>query len=250
MASTYEILEDTFESEATFDSPVDATSAPGENDTSEAADGDPKDPMETLGHKRAMTRSVIAAFTAASAAAATLPLPYKGAILLSPIELAEVHALATVYDIPNGESVSKLLDALVQLGAVSLVAHGALDVLDKGIKLKIASTAKSAAIAGIIVAGVGIGTAYLFEQVYLGNRSASGLGIGQKIRKTEAWQRVSKTVTDNLQKVIDKDSVEGLKIFVREMADAYSPEKVMKQDSVDGLKVFASEMSKIFNPLA
>ena len=225
MASTYEILEDTFESEATFDSPVDATSAPGENDTSEAADGDPEDPMETLGHKRAMTRSVIAAFTAASAAAATLPLPYKGAILLSPIELAEVHALATVYDIPNGESVSKLLDALVQLGAVSLVAHGALDVLDKGIKLKIASTVKSAAIAGIIVAGVGIGTAYLFEQVYLGNRSASDLGI-------------------------DKDSVEGLKIFVREMADAYSPEKVMKQDSVDGLKIFASEMSKIFNPLA
>ena len=223
MASTYEILDDAFESEDTFDSPVDATSAPSESDTSEAAGGDTEDPMEALGHKRTMTRSVIAAFAAASAAAATLPLPYKGAILLSPIELAEVHALATVYDIPKGESVSKILDALVQLGAVSLVARGALDVLDKGVKLKVSSTIKSAAIAATIVAGIGIGTAYVFEQVYLGKRSANDLGIAQKFKKTEAWQRVSKTVTDSLQKVMDKDSVDGLKVFASEMSKAFNP---------------------------
>lgn len=250
MASTYDALDDAFESETTFDDEADAVPADVEDGTSETADNELDDPMEMLGHKRTMTRSIIAAFAAASAVGATLPLPYKGAILLSPIELAEIHALARVYDIPQGESTRKILDSLVQLGIVSMAAHGALGILEKGVKLKVASEIKSAAIATTIVAGIGIGTAYVFEQVYLGKRSASDLGIAQKFKKTEAWQRVSKAVTDNLQKVMDKDSIDGLKIFVSEMVQTYNPQKVMKKESVDGLKVFASEMSKAFNPLS
>ena len=47
-----------------------------------------EDPAQELSHKRAMIRSVIISFAAASGAVAALPLPLKDAVMLSPIELA------------------------------------------------------------------------------------------------------------------------------------------------------------------
>ena len=178
---------------------------------------------DSLESKRVMTRSVIAAFAVASATVATLPLPFKDAVMLSPIELAEINALASIYDIPQEESVHKILDAMAQLGLVSMAARGAISVLDKGIKLKVTTKVRSAAIAAGIVAGVGICSAYAFEQVYLGKRSVSDLGVARKIRESDAWKNISDTVSSNLQKVMKEDTIEGIKLSLSELAKTMSP---------------------------
>ena len=54
----------------------------------------PDDIEATLQHKSKAALGVIAAFAGASAVASTLPLPIKDAVMLSPLELAEINGLA------------------------------------------------------------------------------------------------------------------------------------------------------------
>jgi uncharacterized protein (DUF697 family) len=187
------------------------------NDT-DATASEQENPRQSFEHKRTMTKSVIAAFAATSAAIAALPLPVKDAVMLSPIELAEINALASIYDIPQEESVHKILDAMAQLGIVSMAARGVIGIVGKGSGLKIATRFRNSAIAAAIVAGVGICSAYAFEQVYLGKRSIDDLGVARKVRQTDAWQTISRSASNKFEDLVNPDTFDGLKVFANEMA--------------------------------
>ena len=178
---------------------------------------------QTIDDKRAAAKGVILAFAAASAAAAALPLPIKDAAMLSPIELAEVNALAQIYDIPQEESVRGVIDSIMQLGVVSVAARGALGLLEKGPRLLAAKHVRSALIAATIVAGVGISTTLVFEQVHDGTRSLDDLGIYRKVRQSEAWQKLSRQVSEALQGALGNDVAEGLKVSLAEVAKVVVP---------------------------
>jgi uncharacterized protein (DUF697 family) len=178
---------------------------------------------QTIGHKRTAARSVILAFAAASAAATVLPLPIKDAAMLSPIELAEVNALAQIYDIPQEESIRGIIDSIMQLGVVSVAARGALGLLERGPRLLAAKHVRSALIAATIVAGVGLSTTFVFEQVHDGTRSLDDLGIYRKVHQSEAWQKLTAQVADALQGVLGDDVTEGLKVSFSEIAKMFVP---------------------------
>ena len=150
-------------------------------------------------------------------------LPVKDAVMLSPIELAEVNALASVYDIPQDNSLRRLLDATMELGVVSMAARGAISIIDRSARKRVLSAAKSALIAATIVAGVGICSAYAFEQVYLGKVSLNELGIFNKIKNTGAWQKVSGSVSGGLEKVMSEDALEGFKVSLSELFKTVAP---------------------------
>lgn len=178
---------------------------------------------QTIDQKRAAAKGVILAFAAASAAAAALPLPIKDAAMLSPIELAEVNALAQIYDIPQEESVRGIIDSIMQLGVVSVAARGALGLLEKGPRLLAAKHVRSALIAATIVAGVGLATTVVFEQVHDGTRSLDDLGIYRKVRQSKAWQDFSAQAAETLQNVVGEDVAEGIKVSLAEFAKAVVP---------------------------
>lgn len=190
-------------------------------DMDEAAE--PKDPAQELGHKRAITRNVIAMFAATSALAATLPLPIKDAVMLSPIELAEVHALARIYEIPQEESTRQILDAIIELGAISMAARGVFGVIGKGARLTLTAKVKSALIATAIVAGVGAASAYAFEQVYLGKISPDKLGIIRQIKSSDTWQETMVALTGNLKSIVSDDALESLRLTLSEMINTLNP---------------------------
>ena len=140
-----------------------------------------ENPQAKLNEKRAASLKAIGAFAGASAAVAALPLPIKDALMLVPIELTEINVLARIYDIPQDESIRSILDALVQLGAASVAARSVLRVFEAQPRLILSSSARSAAIAALIVASVGALSAGAFDQVYLGKLSFSELGAVQSI---------------------------------------------------------------------
>ena len=213
-----------YEAEETPVTPLDETTpdASGIGEPDEVPEAS-EDPAQELSHKRAMIRSVIISFAAASGAVAALPLPLKDAVMLSPIELAEVNALANVYDIPQDNSLRKLLDATMELGVVSMAARGAISIIDRSARKRVLSAAKSALIAATIVAGVGICSAYAFEQVYLGKVSLNELGIFNKIKNTGAWQKVSGSVSGGLEKVMSEEALEGFKVSLSELLKTVAP---------------------------
>ena len=164
----------------------------------EASTEAPADPRQELAHLRVRTRRIIASFAAASAVAAAAPLPIKDAIMLSPLELVEVNALASVYGIPQEESVRKIFDGVVELGIVSVVARRAIGVLEARPRLPLVPRVKSALIAAVIVTLVGSLAAYTFEQVYLGKLSIDELGVVRKLRESSLWQDIEGAVTSTL----------------------------------------------------
>jgi hypothetical protein len=68
------------------------------------------------------------------------------------------------------------------------------------------------------VAGVGICSAYAFEQVYLGKRSIDDLGVARKVRQTDAWQTISRSASNKFEDLVNPDTFDGLKVFANEMA--------------------------------
>lgn len=217
MTDTDDLQGKTFEAEA--------TTAFSQDDAMDQEDfeGADEERVMTIARKRAMVHGVIAAFAAASATVATLPLPVKDAVMLSPIELAEVNALARVYDIPREESVRKIIDAIMQLGVVSMAARGAIGVVDKTVRLRAASTVKSAVIAAVIVAGIGASTAYAFEQIYLGKRSLDDLGLYRRFKKSERWQAAKSSAVSKLHEVTDEATLDGIALSIVEMLKTLAP---------------------------
>ncbi|MBP3893345.1 MAG: DUF697 domain-containing protein [Atopobiaceae bacterium] len=186
----------------------------------EGVEGVAEDREQMLAHKRAMVRSIIAAFSVASAAVAAAPLPVKDAVMLSPIELAEVNALARVYDIPREGSARKIIDAIMELGVVSMAARGAIGIVDKSVRMRAATKVKSALIAATIVAGVGVGTAYFFEQVFLGDRPVDELGIYRRFKQAGGWQAAGSAAASGLREKIGADTFDGLAVSVTELLSA------------------------------
>ncbi len=188
----------------------------------------PDDIEATLQHKRKAALGVISAFAGASAVASTLPLPIKDAVMLSPLELAEINALADVYGIPKEGSARKILGAIAELGLLSVLARGSVRIVERGIRLKAASALKSALIASSIVAVMGASAAYAFEQVLRGELEADELSLAARLSKSGQLDRImsraqslAHNVTGNVEGTmrtkLGDDVTEGLKASAKEL---------------------------------
>ena len=179
-----------------------------------------ENPQAKLNEKRAASLKAIGAFAGASAAVAALPLPIKDALMLVPIELTEINVLARIYDIPQDESIRSILDALVQLGAASVAARSVLRVFEAHPRLILSSSARSAAIAALIVASVGALTAGAFDQVYLGKLSFNELGAVRKLRESAFWQNLATQAESAIKQSMDEATAKGLMTLIDQLKPA------------------------------
>ena len=124
-----------------------------------------------LSRKRALAHSIVGVATTAGVVVGAVPIPFSDAVLLSPIEVAEINALASVYEIPKDEKAKNFFASIVEVGTVSVVARLTLNALKAIPGVNLAASALNAIIAGTFVAAIGEGTVFAFEQVYLGNRT-------------------------------------------------------------------------------
>lgn len=163
-----------------------------------------------LNRKRALSQSIVGVATTAGVVVGAVPIPFSDAVLLSPIEVAEINGLASVYGIAKDEKSKQFFNSIVEVGTVSTVAKAAISALKAIPGINLAASVINAIIAGIFVAAIGEGTIYAFEQVYLGNKTLDDIDWVKKIIEskltTDLIEKV-KTVAEKVTDSTDKKSI-------------------------------------------
>lgn len=159
----------------------------------------------SLKRRRSVARSIVAASATAGVAVAAIPMPISDALILTPIETAEINALATLYGIGKGSASKKLLSTILEVGTVSTAAKAAISALKAVPGINVAASVLNAAIAGSIVAALGEGTMRVFERIYLGEKSLDDTEWVRSFLES----RLSKDLISGGTKVLGKLSGKG-----------------------------------------
>lgn len=173
-----------------------------------------------LKRKQSMARGIIGTFTTLGATATVIPVPVADALMLSPIEIAEINTLAALYEIKKSESSKKFFDTIVEVGTVSVAAKGAIGALKLVPGINLAAGTVNAIIAGSFVAAIGQGSAYAFEQVYLGNKSLDDLDWLRKLIESELSKEFIEKMTRILREVAESDNAKNVRQLISELAQA------------------------------
>lgn len=160
--------------------------------------------MFKLNRKRSLAHSIVGVATTAGVAVGAVPIPFPDAVILGPVEIAEVNALAQVYGIKKDEKSKKFLNSIVEVGTVGVAAKAAITALKAIPGVNISAAILNAIIAGSIVAALGEGSIYAFEQVYLGKKTTEDIDWVRKVIESKLTSQFNERVTDAMGKVSDK----------------------------------------------
>lgn len=166
----------------------------------------------TLNRKRAMAQSAVAVATLSAVVVGAVPVPFSDALLLGPIELAEVNAIAKIYGIKNDEESKRFFNSIVEVGTVGVGAKAAISALKAIPGINLGASIINAVIAGGIVAALGEGSIYAFEQIYLGNKTTADID----------W------VTKIMESKLTSTFVEKLKSALEQLSDGASKDDIVK----------------------
>lgn len=134
-----------------------------------------------LSRKRKFAHTAAAAATVSAATIGAVPVPFADAMLLGPIEVAEITGIAKIYEIGKGDELTLLKNTIVEVGTVSTAAKAAISALKAIPGINLATGIVNAVIAGGIVAALGEGSIFIFEQIALGKRDASDIDWVKKV---------------------------------------------------------------------
>ena len=140
--------------------------------------------------KRALSHSVVAVATVAGVTVGAIPIPFSDAVLLAPTEVAEINALARIYEINKDERSKQLLNSIVEVGTVGAVAKAALSGLKAIPVINLAASVLNAIVAGVIVSVLGEASIYAFEQIYLGKKKYFRYRLGYKDYRIKVYVKV------------------------------------------------------------
>lgn len=107
------------------------------------------------------------------------------ALLLQPLEVAEINGIAAIYGIRKGDQAKLLKNTIVEVGTISTAAKAAISALKAIPGIGLATGVLNAVIAGGIVAALGEGSIYVFEQIYLGNKSVDDIDWVRRILESK-----------------------------------------------------------------
>jgi len=166
-----------------------------------------------LKRKRAMAHGIAGVSTTAAVVVGAVPIPFADAAILAPVEVALVNALAGVYGINKDEGSKQFLNSIIKVGTVGVVAKGAISALKAIPGINIAASVVNAIIAGSIVAALGEGSIYAFEQVYLGNKSVKDIDWIEKFMESKMSTQVTeviKNITEKVSESMDKKEIANI----------------------------------------
>lgn len=171
-----------------------------------------------LNRKRILAHSVVTTATASGAVVGAIPIPFSDAVLLTPTEVAEVNAIAMVYGIGKDEKSKQFLNSIVEVGTVGAAAKVLISALKAIPGINIAASVINAVIAGVIVAAIGEGSIYAFEQVYLGNKDVSDIDWVTQLLENKLSVSIIEKAKPILEKLNDKSSRKEILRAIAEIA--------------------------------
>lgn len=173
-----------------------------------------------LRRKQAMAHGVVGTFTAAAASVTAIPIPIADALVLSSMEVAEINALASIYEIQRNDTSKQFLDTIIEVGTVSVAAKAALGAL-KGIPgVNLVAGVANAVIASSFVAAIGEASAYAFEQVYTGKKTVEDLDWLRELIESKLSKEFITKVTKILKEVSESGNVKNMPDFISRLVQA------------------------------
>ena len=170
-----------------------------------------------LNRKRAMAHGVTVISTTTAVVVGAVPIPFPDALILTPMEVAMVNAIARIYGIRKNEESKQFFNSIIEVGTVGAAAKAAINALKAIPGINLGASALNAIIAGSIVAALGEGTIYVFEQVYLGEKSFTDIDWLKKVMESELSSQFIekvKTIIEKVNQDTDKDTIAQIIIDV------------------------------------
>ncbi len=133
-----------------------------------------------LNRKRALAQGVVGVSTTAAVTVGAVPIPFADALILHPIEIGQINALARLYEVNKNEASKQFLNTIIEVGTVSVAAKTAISAIKAIPGINIAASVLNAVIAGAIVAAIGQGSIYVFEKIYTGEKSVADIDWVEK----------------------------------------------------------------------
>lgn len=147
------------------------------------------------------------------------------AAVLGPTEIAEINAIAKIYGIKNNEESRRLLNSIVEVGTVSATAKVAISALKAVPGINLGASAVNAIIAGSIVAALGEGSIYIFEQIYLGNKTVRDIDWVTKMlesRLASSFMEKTRSVLENTKDGMNAKEIAKILIDVFLSSDKHT----------------------------
>jgi uncharacterized protein (DUF697 family)/GTPase Era involved in 16S rRNA processing len=182
-----------------------------------------------LNRKRALAHSIVGVSTTAAVTVGAVPIPFADAFILTPIEIALVNTLAQLYEINKGEDAKLFLNSIVEVGTVSIAAKTAISGLKAIPGINLAASVINAIIAGSIVAAIGEGTIYVFEKVYLGEKSVADLDWVKKVMEAKLSSQLIENTTKIIEKIAKMDNPKDIGKVITDLLGIVFSSTVNKQ---------------------
>lgn len=170
-----------------------------------------------LSRKRVLAHSVVGVATAAATIVGAVPIPFSDAFLLGPCEVLEVNSLAQIYGVTKDEEARVFLDSIIDVGTVGAAAKLAISGLKSIPGINLGASVINAAIAGSIVAAIGEGSIYAFEQVYLGKKSLDDIEWVKGIIESHLSSHLLEKAERALRKIGDKSTPADISKIIYEI---------------------------------
>lgn len=157
-----------------------------------------------LNRKRGMAQGVVGVAATSASVVGAVPIPIPDAMILAPLETAEVNAIAKIYGVKNDDKSKELFNTIVEIGTVSLAAKSVINALKT---VPIAGSVLNAIIAGAIVVALGEGSIYVFEQVHLGKKTVEDIDWVTKVMESKLTMELVDRVKTVLKELGNKPDV-------------------------------------------
>ncbi|NLC14516.1 MAG: GTP-binding protein [Chloroflexi bacterium] len=175
-----------------------------------------------LTRKRALAHGTVGVATTAAVVVGAVPIPFSDALILGPIELGEINALAQIYGLGKNEESKRFMNSIVEVGTVGVAAKTAINALKAIPGLNIGASVLNAVIAGSIVAALGEGSIFAFEQVYLGKKSTADIDWVKKVIESKFSSQFVGKVTQAIGRISEKSDDKSI---VQVILELFNPPK-------------------------
>lgn len=156
-----------------------------------------------LQQKRILSHSVVASSVLAGITIGLTPIPFADGLLLTPLEAGLVKGLSKIYEVHYDNNM-EFAQTIIDAGAAGIIGKTALSTLKAIPGLNIAADVLNAIVAGSVIAALGEGCVYIFEQIYLGNKTSADIDWAKKILESKAAEgfaaKVSNIAVDYIKK--------------------------------------------------
>lgn len=160
--------------------------------------------------KRLLAHSVVASTTTAATIVGAIPIPIADSMVLAPIEIGQVNALAKIYEINNDEESKKMFSSILEAGAVSVAAKNALSLLKAVPGINIGASVLNALVAGAFVAALGEGSIFIFEKVYTGEKTVGDIDWMKKIMEAKMSSQFMENIDEILKWLTEKGNTKDI----------------------------------------